>query len=62
MNKKNTEKWFDANGTIVFETGRRSSKNNVFLTRAELLATKMLLSGRVTKCGKTFIAPFTKIP
>jgi hypothetical protein len=32
----------------------------VFLTRGELIATKVLLSGTVTKYGTTFIAPFKK--
>jgi hypothetical protein len=58
------EKWVDVNGVTVYETGRRSSKlgvNKVFLTRGELIATKVLLSGTVTKYGTTFIAPFKKI-
>lgn len=55
------EKWVDVNGVTVYETGRRSSKNKVFLTRGELIATKVLLSGTVIKYGTTFIAPFKKI-
>lgn len=43
------ERWIDANGVTVYEKGRRSSKNRILLTREELLATKILLSGTVTK-------------
>lgn len=54
------ERWIDANGVTVYETGRRSSKKKVLLTREELLATKILLSGTVTKNGVVFKSPFVK--
>ena len=56
-----TEKWVDANGTTVYEKGRKSSKKRVLLTKGELLATKMLISGTVSKDGTVFIAPIKKI-
>lgn len=64
------ERWIDANGVTVYEKGRRSSKKRVLLTRGELLATKILLSGTVTKIlthkdgtkksETVFKAPFVK--
>jgi hypothetical protein len=54
------ERWIDANGVTVYEKGRRSSKKRILLTREELLATKILLSGTVTKFGTVFKAPFKK--
>lgn len=64
------ERWIDANGVLVYETGRRSSKKKVLLTKEEFLATKILLSGTVTKIlthkdgtkksETVFKAPFVK--
>lgn len=54
------ERWIDSNGVTVYEKGKRSSKTKVLLTRGELLATKMLISGTVTKFGTVFKAPFKK--
>jgi len=55
-----SERWIDANGVTVYEKGRRSSKTKVLLTKEELLATKILLNGTVTKSGTVFKAPFVK--
>jgi hypothetical protein len=56
-----TEKWVDANGTTVYQKGRRTSKTKTLLTRGELIATKIFISGTVKKNNTIFVAPFKKI-
>ena len=58
--KNKTEIWVDSYGIPVYQKGKRTSKNRVYLTREEFLATKMLLSGTITKHGFVFHAPLKR--
>jgi len=58
------EKWIDAKGTTVYETGKRCSKSKTLLSLSEITYMAViypLISGTVTKNGVVFFAPFKKV-
>jgi hypothetical protein len=55
------EIWIDFDGVLVYQTGLRTTKTRVLLTKEELEGTIPLLGGTITKFGKTFIAPLKRI-
>jgi hypothetical protein len=55
------QKWIDAKGTTVYETGRRCSKNKTFLSLGEVISMEHCLSGGVTKNEAVFFLPFKKV-
>ena len=60
MGMKTVETWVDAKDQVVYVKGSRKNWAGR-LTRQELQATKMLISGTVTKEGKVFYAPFRRV-